>query len=259
MWRAPPRARSLRHDCVCSLLRTGVLDERPWFAVEHMAGGSLHDFLRIEQAEQHESALLARIVAHVASGMAYLHAQDIMHRDLKTANVLLSDEAHAKVTDFGLSTTFKPAGDEYTAEKGTYRQMAPEIVLRKPYTHKVDVYSYGMLLWETLHPGQEPFAGLMPLQAAFAVAMQQSRPTICLRDEHADYGALITACWDGAPDNRPEMAAVETLTAQKFAALDATDEASDAASEEASEEASDGEAADAIDVGDDGRDEGSPQ
>ena len=64
-------------------------------------------------------------------------------------------------------------------------------MLRKPYNQKCDVYSYGILMWETLHRS-EPFAGLMPLQAAFAVAMQMARPVIDLQPEFASYGELIS-------------------------------------------------------------------
>lgn len=176
-------------------------------AFEHMASGSLHSFLHSESAEVHErmlheSALLARIVAEAASGLAYLHARSIIHRDVKTANVLLDDLLRAKVADFGLATHF--GRDEYTAEAGTYRQMAPEIVLRRPYNHKCDVYSYGVLLWETLHPGQDPFSDLMPLQAAFAVAMQHARPAIELRTDLECYAGLIRAVRAGA-GGRPRV------------------------------------------------------
>ena len=110
-------ARGAAGPSVAFAKRTGVLDERPWFAVEHMAGGSLHDFLRIEQAEQHESALLARIVAHVASGMAYLHSRRIAHRDLKPANVLLDAAGVVKLCDFGLSTLMRDDDDQRGASR----------------------------------------------------------------------------------------------------------------------------------------------
>jgi serine/threonine protein kinase len=65
-----------------------------------------------------------------------------MHRDIKTANVLLdSSETHAKVTDFGISTTFGKDGGDYTAETGTYRFMAPEVIVHKPYDNRCDVYA----------------------------------------------------------------------------------------------------------------------
>jgi len=208
--------RGLSHPCVCALLHTGVLDNRPWMALEHMAGGSLHSILHGERGAALESVLRVRIVDQVAAGLAYLHAIGVIHRDIKTANVLLDAAFHAKVGDFGLSTRF--GRPEYTAERGTYRQMAPEIILRKPYDHKCDVYSFGMLLWETLHR-QEPFAGMMPLQAAFAVAMQQARPTIDLRAELRDFAPLISSCWDADPSNRPQMAQVFESTASLRASV----------------------------------------
>jgi len=215
----------MQHPCVCALLQAGVLhNERPWIAFEHMARGSLSSFLHetdelraAEPSLQH--ALLARIVMQVAEGLAYLHGCGLIHRDIKTNNVLLDAQLNAKVGDFGLST---PMGrSEYTAESGTYRTMAPEIVLRQPYDHRCDVYSYGLLLWETLHR-EEPFAGLMPLQAAFAVAMQQLRPTIALADDLACYAELIEACWQAEPAKRPAMDQVRAATAQYYAAASST-------------------------------------
>lgn len=186
-------------------------------AFEKMAGGPLSDFLRAERAEALDSSLLARIVAEVANGVAHLHEHSIIHRDIKPANVLLDLALRARVSDLGMSTRFGRA--EHTAERGTYRQMAPEIVLRRPYDHKVDVYSFGVLMWETLHPGDEPFAGLMPLQAAFAVAMQQTRPPMSLRKEHEGYSDLMQACWDAEPTSRPEMAVVAQATARLAVSL----------------------------------------
>ena len=87
-----------------------------------MAGGSLFDLLHNSPAELFPSTL-TRIALEVASGVAYLHQQEVIHRDVKSANVLLDADLHAKVSDFGISTTFGP---EHTAETGTYRSMAPE-------------------------------------------------------------------------------------------------------------------------------------
>ena len=143
--------RQLRHPCVCSLLGVCMFEQRPAMVLEYLIGGSLHDLLHNPGDDKGdlESTLLARVVAEVASGVAYLHYNGVMHRDIKTANVLLDDARHAKVSDFGISTRF--GRSDYTAETGTYRQMAPEVILHKPYNYKCDVYSYGVLLWETLH------------------------------------------------------------------------------------------------------------
>jgi len=171
-----------------------------------------------------EAALYARITHEVACGLAYLHSCGVMHRDVKACNVLLDGQQHAKLSDFGIATYLVPAVvgsddderyalSEYTAETGTYRQMAPEVILHKTYNHKCDVYSYGLLVWETLHH-QLPFADATPLQAAFAVAMQNARPVLALSDETRCYAPLITSCWDVEPSDRPDMEVVVETTAQ---------------------------------------------
>ena len=162
--------------------------------------------------------MISRLVAEVASGVAYLHYNGVMHRDIKTANVLLDEARHAKVTDFGISTHF--GRPDYTAETGTYRQMAPEVILHKPYNYKCDVYSYGVLLWEVLHR-QVPFIGFAPLQAAFAVAMEHARPCIDLNTEFLCYASLIKSCWDAEPDERPGMDQVVKVTAEYHEAIEA--------------------------------------
>jgi len=213
--------KALRHPCVCALLGVCMFESRPSMVLEYMTGGSLHDLLHnsSERALTETFTLvISRIVAEVASGVAYLHSFGVMHRDVKTANVLLDDARHAKVTDFGISTRF--GRQDYTAETGTYRQMAPEVILHKPYNYKCDVYSYGVLLWEALHR-QVPFTGFAPLQAAFAVAMEAARPPITLRDEFKPYADLIEACWDADPSNRPDMHAVVKATGELAAAMEA--------------------------------------
>ena len=74
---------------------------------------------------------------------------------VKTANVLLDERQHAKITDFGISTKHGPALN-HTAETGSYRSMAPEVISHQTYDYKCDVYSFGVLLWELVHQ-QIPF------------------------------------------------------------------------------------------------------
>lgn len=93
--------------------------------------------------------------------------QGIVHRDLKPDNLLLAgDKRTVVVSDFGVSRI--EASAVMTAETGTYRWMAPEMIDHRPYTRKVDVYSFAVVLWE-LYTMQMPFAGMSAVQAAFAV------------------------------------------------------------------------------------------
>ena len=97
-------------------------------------------------------ALLAllKMGAEVARGMDYLHKRRVVHRDLKAANLLLDDAGCVKIADFGVARLLDAGGGVMTAETGTYRWMAPEIITHAPYDEKADVYSYGILLWELL-------------------------------------------------------------------------------------------------------------
>ncbi|CAI5711116.1 unnamed protein product [Peronospora destructor] len=104
----------------------------------------------------------------MAMGINYLHLCSIMHRDLKSGNVLIDSHGTAKISDFGLSCVLEIGSSfDLTAETGTYRWMAPEVIRHEPYSSKADVYSFGIVLWELLASDQS-FRGLTPIQAAFA-------------------------------------------------------------------------------------------
>ena len=105
------------------------------------------------------------------------------------------------MTDFGISTRFAL---DHTAETGTYRYMAPEVIAHQQYDYRCDVYSYGMLLWEIAHQ-QVPFGSQNALQAAFAVAMEQKRPPLGLSPALAGFEPVITACWHSSAEQRPDM------------------------------------------------------
>ncbi|CAN0253614.1 unnamed protein product, partial [Ectocarpus sp. 13 AM-2016] len=119
---------------------------------------------------------LLRIVTDVVNGMLYLHELGVMHRDLKPDNILLDADDRAVIADFGLSRFSHPTND-HTAETGTYRWMAPEVIRHEPYSKAADVYSFGVVLWQIV-ARKQPFKGLTPLQAAFSVARQGLRPQI---------------------------------------------------------------------------------
>ncbi|KAF0708800.1 Aste57867_6206 [Aphanomyces stellatus] len=99
-------------------------------------------------------------VAHsVAQALFYLHSQQMIHRDLKSRNVLLDSKKGTKLADFGTSKQHVYEGDSMTAGVGTFRWMAPEMLLFQPYSNAVDVYSFGVLLSE-LATHTLPYAGL---------------------------------------------------------------------------------------------------
>jgi serine/threonine protein kinase len=137
---------------------------------EFMAGGSLRKYLHQQEPHSVPIELVLKLALDVARGMSCLHSQGILHRDLKSENILLGADMSVKVADFGISCLESQcrSGKGFT---GTYRWMAPEMIKEKHHTRKVDVYSFGILMWEIL-TSSVPFGEMTPEQAAVAVALK---------------------------------------------------------------------------------------
>jgi serine/threonine protein kinase len=146
----------------------------------------------------------------IAAGMNHIHSRNIIHRDLKLANVLLDEQYLPHIADFGLSKLISLENQmEMTTRIGTPIYMAPELY-REPeiegepqYTGKVDVYAYGLLLFG-LYTTQKPFSNYKSPFTLQQAVIKGVRPTI--PDEvPANVKGLIEACWAGNPDDRPSF------------------------------------------------------
>ncbi|XP_027124591.1 serine/threonine-protein kinase HT1-like isoform X2 [Coffea eugenioides] len=146
--------------------------------------------------------LVLKLALDIAHGMEYLHAQGILHRDLKSENLLLDEDMHVKVADFGISCLESQCGSA-KGFTGTYRWMAPEMIKEKHHTKKVDIYSFGIVLWELL-TALIPFDNMTPEQAAFAVCQKNERPPLPSTCPLA-FRHLINRCWSSNPNNRPHF------------------------------------------------------
>ena len=170
---------------------------------EYAKGGSVRQFLTKRQNRQNRSVPLKLAVNQaldVARGMAYVHGLGMIHRDLKSDNLLIFGDKSIKIADFGVAR-IEVQTEGMTPETGTYRWMAPEMIQHRPYTQKVDVYSFGIVLWELI-TGMLPFQNMTAVQAAFAVVNKGVRPIIpndCL----PVLSEIMTRCWDANPEVRP--------------------------------------------------------
>lgn len=172
---------------------------------EYMSQGTLRMYLNKKEPYSLSVETILRLALDISRGMEYLHSQGVIHRDLKSNNLLLNDEMRVKVADFGTSC-LETQCREAKGNMGTYRWMAPEMIKEKPYTRKVDVYSFGIVLWE-LTTALLPFQGMTPVQAAFAVAEKNERPPLPASCQAA-IAQLIKRCWSGNPSKRPDFSEI---------------------------------------------------
>ncbi|KAF2297704.1 hypothetical protein GH714_002355 [Hevea brasiliensis] len=153
----------------------------------------------------HHRNVIKRLIAvalDIARGMEYIHSQGVIHRDLKPENVLIDQEFHLKIADFGIACE-EAYCDSLADDPGTYRWMAPEMIKKKSYGRRVDVYSFGLILWEMV-AGTIPYEDMNPIQAAFAVVNKNLRPVIP-RDCPPAMRALIEQCWCLHPEKGPSF------------------------------------------------------
>lgn len=181
---------------------------------ELLPGMSLRKYLTSIRPKQLDLDVAINFALDIARAMDWLHANGIIHRDLKPDNLLLTaNQKSVKLADFGLARE-ESVTEMMTAETGTYRWMAPElystVTLRqgekKHYNNKVDVYSFGIVLWELL-TNRMPFEGMSNLQAAYAAAFKQERPNIP-DDISPELAFVIQSCWVEDPNMRPSFSQI---------------------------------------------------
>lgn len=218
-WREVRNFGSLEHPNLVRLIGACTLGTPMRIVTELCEGGSLYELL-YERCEVELSSRQRRSISSgISSGMAYLHGlqPQIIHRDLTSFNCLLRanimtpmDEVVVKVGNFGLARMKE--GDArrqaMTSDVGTLVWMAPEILANEDYDAKVDVYSFGIILFEVLCRSP-PFEDLDVL--AFQEAVTSGvRPDIDLlpADTPSDLVDLMTRCWSQDPGLRPNFADV---------------------------------------------------
>ncbi|KAJ4979730.1 hypothetical protein NE237_010510 [Protea cynaroides] len=181
---------------------------------ELLPGMSLRKYLFSIRPKQLDLPVALGFALDIARAMDCLHANGIIHRDLKPDNLLLTEnQKSVKLADFGLARE-ESVTEMMTAETGTYRWMAPElystVTLRqgekKHYNNKVDVYSFGIVLWELL-TNRMPFEGMSNLQAAYAAAFKQGRPSLP-EDLPPDLAFIVQSCWVEDPNVRPSFSQI---------------------------------------------------
>eukprot|EP01111_Echinosteliopsis_oligospora_P012589 TRINITY_DN432_c0_g1_i1.p1 TRINITY_DN432_c0_g1~~TRINITY_DN432_c0_g1_i1.p1 ORF type:complete len:406 (-),score=87.49 TRINITY_DN432_c0_g1_i1:56-1273(-) len=201
----------LRHPNVAEML--GVIDTNAGgeisIVTEFYNSGSLYDLLHVKGVKLSLEEMV-NIATDVAKAMTYLHDYHITHRDIKSQNILLQkeDTTSAIVADFGVAKMTSAQTVKLATQIGTPNWMAPEIVVlnaKKGYDNKVDVYSFGLVLFEMM-TNTLPYAGLNAIQIGFCLSKGErpSKPKECARTPK-ELISLMTRCWAQEPEKRPSF------------------------------------------------------
>ncbi|KAL8003329.1 putative protein kinase [Plasmopara halstedii] len=197
-------AGALRHPNIVQFLGSASVPLRFCLVYEFMDGGTLSSVLR---AKLMCSINFFRLTNDVARGMTYLHQNSIIHRDLKSSNVLLDGKGTAKISGFGHSCIMEWGHTaDLTVETGSYKWMAPEIIRHEPYSRKADVYSFAIIMWQLLTK-DIPYKRQTPMQTAIAVAEHRMRPALP-RNTPSKVAELVEHCWNPDPTRRPDFSAI---------------------------------------------------
>ncbi|KAI9123329.1 hypothetical protein K1719_006218 [Acacia pycnantha] len=171
--------------------------------VEYLPGGTLKQFLFRNRRKKLAFKLVVQLALDLSRGLSYLHSKKIVHRDVKTENMLLDRLGHLKIADFGVARVEAMNPSDMTGETGTLGYMAPEVLDGNPYNHRCDVYSFGICMWE-IYCCDMPYPDLSFADLSAAVVRQNLRPEIprCCPSSFAN---IMRKCWGGNANKRPEM------------------------------------------------------
>eukprot|EP01018_Ginkgo_biloba_P016696 Gb_16362 [translate_table: standard] len=197
----------LRHPNVVLFMGAVTCHPNLSIVTEYLPRGSLYRLIhRAGAREVLDERRRLRMALDVAKGMNYLHrlTPPIVHRDLKSPNLLVDKTWTVKVCDFGLSRFKANTFLSSKSAAGTPEWMAPEVLRDEPSNEKSDVYSFGVILWE-LVTMQQPWSGLNPAQVVGAVGFQSRRLQIP-KDMNPDIATIIESCWANDPWQRPSFA-----------------------------------------------------
>ena len=177
-------ASALNHPHVCTIYEVGEHDDVPFIAMEYLDGRTLRDLIPPDGLPPES---IVRYGVQVAQAVEYAHRHGIIHRDLKSTNVMISSEGHVKVLDFGLASRI-PAAEMETVTRmraaatnegplaGTLAYLAPELLRGSPADKRSDVWALGVLLYEVA-AGRLPFQGATPFELTAAI-LNDTRPPL---------------------------------------------------------------------------------
>ena len=175
--------------------------ERLWVILEMMDVGALTDMLEDAKGDIDEK-ICAYILRKTLEGLDYLHSKSVIHRDIKSDNILCNREGVIKLCDFGYATQLTKSKRGTVSQVGTVCWMAPELIKKqKQYNSKVDIWSFGIFALEIAN-GEPPYIN-EPVQARILYKIQNKDPPSISKHFSSDFKNFVEICLNKDPDERP--------------------------------------------------------
>jgi eukaryotic-like serine/threonine-protein kinase len=209
-------AARLAHPNVVTVFDSGEDDGIPFLVMERLPGGTFADELATGPVSVDR---VREVVGEILAALGAAHAAGIIHRDIKPGNVLLTEDGHVKVSDFGIAKTVDDLDQTQTAELvATPGYLAPERLAGGAASQRSDLYSVGVLLYEALS-GRRPFGGDTPLAVMRAIERGQAEPLTSFRPSPpADVIAVVERAMSRDPRRR--FASAEEMAAALDSSVD---------------------------------------
>ena len=193
--------KQLRHPNILLYIGGNISGKQHFLITEYCENGNLFEFLHGAEPAELEDIERLNLALEIAQGINYLHSfkPPILHRDLKSLNILLDKNYVAKIADFGWA---RLRNEHMTKLRGTFQWMAPEVISKENYTEKADVYSFGIILWE-FWSKDPPYKGVKAKEVAIKVKNNKDYRPVIPDDVPEEIAELMECCWDADPEKRP--------------------------------------------------------
>ncbi|MCE8163376.1 MAG: protein kinase [Candidatus Moeniiplasma glomeromycotorum] len=194
--------KNLRNRYIIQYYNTYSDDQELFIIMDYAENGTLNKFINDNKYKEHDWNFNANLIKQITLGLAYIHHENIIHRDLKSMNILLTYGYQAKISDFGLSKIKNITSSQSNDAKGTTRWMAPEVIREQEYSEQSDIYSLGMVIWEIATKCTKPFKEVdNDFSVMFKVAHENKKETIP-QDTPENIQFIIKQCWKDNPNKR---------------------------------------------------------